>query len=116
MACRPKDNPRSASSDGVPPELVVLGLREAALCPTGLTGWWGTSSGCDCCDPTLSGACILTNSVSTPRYHQHCSDGGVDPGTELFDDFSAKFREGKRVFNGMPLLISRWQECFSSPY
>ena len=37
MACRPQDNPRSASSDGVPPELVVLGLREAALCPTCLT-------------------------------------------------------------------------------
>jgi len=95
---------------------MVLGLREAALRPTGLTGWWGTSSGCDRCDPVFFGACILTNSVSTPRYHQHCSDGGVDPGTELFDDFSAKFREGKRVFNGMPLLISRWQECFSSPY
>ena len=30
-ACRSQDNPRSSSSDGIPPELEVLGLREA-LC------------------------------------------------------------------------------------
>ena len=27
MACRLQDNPRSVGSDGVPPELVVLGFR-----------------------------------------------------------------------------------------
>jgi len=27
-ACRPQDNPRSSSFNGVPPELEVLGLRE----------------------------------------------------------------------------------------
>ena len=47
MACRPQDNPRSASSDEVPPELVVLGLREASLRPTGLTGRRRASSGFD---------------------------------------------------------------------
>ena len=48
MARRPQDNPRSSSSDGVPPELEVLGLR-GALCAqpvrlvgaTGLTGHRG---------------------------------------------------------------------------
>ena len=42
MACRPQGNPRSSSSDGVPPELEVLGFREF-LRPTGLTGWRGRS-------------------------------------------------------------------------
>ena len=65
MACRPQDNPRSTSSDGVSPELAVLGLREASLCPTGLTGRRGTSSGCDRCDPARSSACVLANSAST---------------------------------------------------
>ena len=37
MACRPQSNPRSTSSDGVPPELEVLGFR-GVLCRTGLTG------------------------------------------------------------------------------
>ena len=37
VACRPQDNPRSASSDGVPPELAVLGFRGVSA-PTGLTG------------------------------------------------------------------------------
>ena len=37
MACRPQDNPTFTSSDGVPPELVVLGLREFPAC-TGQTG------------------------------------------------------------------------------
>ena len=37
MACRPQSNPRSTSSDGVPPELEVLGLR-GVLCRTDLTG------------------------------------------------------------------------------
>ena len=72
MACRPQDNPRSSSSDGVSPELEVLGLREA-LCAqpvlpvgaTGLTGRRGTSSGCDRCDSARSSACVLANSAST---------------------------------------------------
>ena len=37
MACRLKDNYRSASSDGVPPELVVLGFRGVST-SSGLTG------------------------------------------------------------------------------
>ena len=37
MACRPQSNSRSRSSDGVPPELAVLGLR-GVLCRSGLTG------------------------------------------------------------------------------
>ena len=37
VACRPQSNPRSTSSDGVPPELAVLGLRELPAC-TGQTG------------------------------------------------------------------------------
>jgi len=37
VACRPQSNPRSTSSDGVPPELEVLGLC-GVLCRTGLTG------------------------------------------------------------------------------
>ena len=75
MACRPQDNPKSTSSDGVPPELVVLFLREASLRPTGLTGWRdrsqtgrtghrGTSSDCDRCDPARSSACVLARTVS----------------------------------------------------
>ena len=42
MACRPQGNPRSSSSDGVPPELEILGLR-VFLPSTGLTGWSGRS-------------------------------------------------------------------------
>jgi len=38
VACRSQNNPRSTSSDGVPPEFEVLGLREALLV-TRLTGW-----------------------------------------------------------------------------
>ena len=37
VACRLQDNPRSASSDGVPPELVVLGFRGVSA-SSGLTG------------------------------------------------------------------------------
>ena len=37
MACRPQSNPRSTSSDGVPPELEVLGFC-GVLCRTSLTG------------------------------------------------------------------------------
>ena len=37
MACRPRSNPRSTSSDGVPPELEILGFR-GVLYRTGLTG------------------------------------------------------------------------------
>ena len=37
MACRLQDNPRSASSDEVPPELVVLGFRGVSA-SSGLTG------------------------------------------------------------------------------
>ena len=37
MACRPQSNPRSTSSDGVLPELEVLGFR-GVLCRTDLTG------------------------------------------------------------------------------
>ena len=32
MACRPQNNPTITSSDGVPPELAVLGLREFPAC------------------------------------------------------------------------------------
>ena len=37
MACRLQDNPRSASSDGVPPDLVVLGFHGVSA-SSGLTG------------------------------------------------------------------------------
>ena len=37
MACRLQDNPRSASSDGVSPELVVLDFRGVST-SSGLTG------------------------------------------------------------------------------
>ena len=37
MACRLQDNPTFTSSDGVLPELAVLGLRELPAC-TGQTG------------------------------------------------------------------------------
>jgi hypothetical protein len=37
VSCRRQDNPRSASSNGVPPELAVLGFRGISA-PTGLTG------------------------------------------------------------------------------
>ena len=37
MAYQPQSNPRSISSDGVPPEIEVLGLR-GVLYRTGLTG------------------------------------------------------------------------------
>ena len=37
MACRLQDNPRSASSDGVSSELVVLGFRSVST-SSGLTG------------------------------------------------------------------------------
>ena len=37
MACRLQDNPRSASSDGVPHELVVLGFR-GVFASSGQTG------------------------------------------------------------------------------
>ena len=70
MACRFQDNPRSASSDGVPPEPLVLGLCEALrvrpiwlVCTTGLTRSrcsllvkWLLRSAC-------SSACVLTNSA-----------------------------------------------------
>ena len=72
MACRPQDNPRSSSSNGVPPELEVLGLREAfcaqpvwTVGATGLTGRRRASSDCDRCDPARSSACVLANSAST---------------------------------------------------
>ena len=37
MACRLQDNPRSAGSDGVPPELMVLGFRGVST-SSGLIG------------------------------------------------------------------------------
>jgi hypothetical protein len=37
VACRPQDNPTFTSSDGVPPELAVLGFRRRPAC-TGQTG------------------------------------------------------------------------------
>ena len=65
MACQPQDNPRSASSDGVPPELAVLGFRKASLRPTGLTGRRRVSFGSDRCNPARSSTCVLANSAST---------------------------------------------------
>ena len=38
MACRPQSNPSSISSDGVPPELLVLGLRRLPGAPVRYTG------------------------------------------------------------------------------
>ena len=41
MACRPQSNPSSISSDGVPPELLVLGLRRLPGVPVRYTGQTG---------------------------------------------------------------------------
>jgi len=46
VACRPQSNPRSTSSDRVPPELEVLGFH-GVLCRTGLTGQRGEPVGED---------------------------------------------------------------------
>ena len=73
MACRPQGNPRSSSSDRVPPELEVLGLRKA-LCAqpvwpvgaTSLTGRRGLRLVLIVdCDLAHSSACVLANSAST---------------------------------------------------
>ena len=56
------------------------------------------------------------SSLCVPRYRQDCSDDGVDREPSCSMTFQAKFREGRRVFNVTSLLISCWQECFSSPY
>ena len=60
MACQPQDNPKSLSSDGVPPELEVLGFREF-LRLTGLTGWreWSDRS---CLKPAGDGRLRLARS------------------------------------------------------
>ena len=58
MACRPQGNPRSASSDGVPLELAVLGFRGVSA-PTGLTGLREASLvkiNCDLC--VLTHLCV----------------------------------------------------------
>ena len=46
MACQLQDNPRSASSDGVLPELVVLGFRGVSA-SSGLTGRRRDTAGVD---------------------------------------------------------------------
>ena len=48
MALRPQSNPSTASSDGVPPELVFLGLRAVlhrSVRPVGTTGQTGWAQG-----------------------------------------------------------------------
>jgi len=72
VACGPQGNPKSLSSDGVPPELEVPGLRDF-LPPTGLTGW-GDRSDRSTWDLTGDGRlrpmrsstlCVDLNSVNT---------------------------------------------------
>jgi len=76
VACWPQSNPRSTSSDGVPSELEVLGLR-GILCRTGLTGCPDRSDrsarrkpvGEDRVDDphVLAHSSVWPNYVSTPR-------------------------------------------------
>jgi len=50
VACRPQSNPRSTSSDGVPPELEILGFRRLPGAPvriSGLTGLRREAAGAD---------------------------------------------------------------------
>ena len=56
MACQLQDNPKSASSDGVPHELVVLGFRSVSV-SSGLTGLRRTSLVRIVCD-----LCVLAHS------------------------------------------------------
>ena len=64
MACRLQDNPRSASSDGVPPELVVLDFRGVSA-SSGLTGLRRTSLVRIVCDPrVLVLSCVDQNCVN----------------------------------------------------
>jgi len=64
VACRLQDNPISASSDGVPPELVVLGFRGVSV-SSGLTGLRRTSLVRIVCDPrVLVLLCVDQNCVN----------------------------------------------------
>ena len=72
MACRPQHNSRSLSSDGVPPELEVLGfLRVLCVQPirpvgvTSLTGRRLKLAGEDRVRSARASACVLTGSAST---------------------------------------------------
>ena len=59
MACQSQDNPSSSSSDGVPPELEVLGFR-VPLLPTGSAGLTGCRlklASVDRCDRSSSSVC-----------------------------------------------------------
>ena len=68
MDCRPQSSPSSISSDGVPPELLVLGLRRlpgAPVCYTGLTGRRREAAGVDRFDDLAARSsafeCVGTN-------------------------------------------------------
>ena len=68
MACRPQSNPSSISSDGVPPELLVLSLRRLPGVPvryTGLTGRRREAAGADRFDDLAARSsafeCVGTN-------------------------------------------------------
>ena len=63
MACRPQSNPRSTSSDGVPPELEVLGFRGRA----GLTGRHNRS------DRSVRRELVGEDRVDDPRVLAHSS-------------------------------------------
>lgn len=64
VAYRPQDNPRSTSSEGVPSELVILGLR-GIFAPTGLTGLRGISLVIWSLQSVRSSTCVLTRLTST---------------------------------------------------
>ena len=71
MACRPQSNPTITSSDGVPPELAILGFQRVPAC-TGQTGRRYRSdrsaqdfAGVDRCDDR---SCILAHSSVLARF------------------------------------------------
>ena len=72
MDCRPQGNPRSTSSDGVPPELEVLGLRRLPgapvwpVCYTDLTGRRRDAAGVDHFDD------LATRSSASERVTRFC--------------------------------------------
>ena len=79
MPCRPQSNPRSTSSDGVPPELEVLGLH-GVLCRTGLTGRHNWS------DRSMRREPVGEDRVDNPRVLAHSSVLALISVNTLFGD------------------------------
>ena len=71
VACRPQSNPRSTSSNGIPPELEVLGFY-GILCITGLTGCPNRSDWSTRREPVgedrIEDPCVLAHSIVWPDF------------------------------------------------